>query len=146
MYRFTTGINAQALLLLGGVAALLAAQLTVMPMDVVRLLQLTTIPIFSASKVPQIIKAFADKSTGQLDLFMVTLQTLGSLARVFTSRNLDWLYLAGYIIGSSLSGIMLLQILIYGGSGAHKTAKAASTKEPAAAPAGKSPQRSKKTQ
>jgi len=153
MYRYTTGINAQAALLLGGVAALLAAQMTVMPMDVVRLLQLTTIPIFSASKVPQIIKAFADKSTGQLDLFMVTLQTLGSLARVFTSRNLDWLYLAGYIIGSTLSGIMLLQILVYGGSAHKATTKGGAAKDAqqngaagSATAANKSPQRSKKTE
>ena len=115
IYIYTTGINGQAMAVLGGALALLAAQMTVMPMEIVVALQLTTIPIFSASKVPQIAKAYQEKSTGQLDLFMVALQTLGSLVRVFTSmqqKEVDAMYLAGYVIGASLNGIILLQILV----------------------------------
>jgi mannose-P-dolichol utilization defect protein 1 len=67
----------------------------------------------AVAKLPQIIKAFQDKSTGQLDLFMVTLQTLGSLTRVFTTLQSvnNPIYLFGYVLGSSLNAIMTAQVL-----------------------------------
>ena len=116
MYKYTTGVNLHGLLLLGSAVALLGWEMTVAPIDLVASLQTTTLFIFSASKVPQIVQAFRQKSTGKLDLFMVALQLLGSLTRVFTTLQSvdDFRYALGYIIGSTLSGIMCLQILMYG--------------------------------
>ena len=139
LYRFTTGINAEAIVLLGSVAAFFAWEMSSAPLELVASLQATTIAIFSGSKVPQIVKAFQAKSTGQLDLFMVTLMTGGSLARVFTTfQTVDdkvcaarspahagalckrliaiapQFYLLSYIVGTALNAVMLGQVLIYG--------------------------------
>ena len=83
MFRYTTGINAKATVFLGAVAAVFAWEMTSAPMDIVVWLQGTTLLIFSVAKVPQIVQAFQAKSTGQLDLFMVALQTLGYVKRRF---------------------------------------------------------------
>jgi mannose-P-dolichol utilization defect protein 1 len=138
MYHFTTGINAQAVLLLGAALALCAYELTAAPIELVVGLQTFSIAVFSVAKLPQIIKAFQDKSTGQLDLFMVTLQTLGSLTRVFTTMQSvnNPIYLFGYILGSSLNAIMTAQVLYYGSAKSNKT-DAAKTKADAKSPKAK---------
>jgi mannose-P-dolichol utilization defect protein 1 len=132
MYRFTTGINAQAVLLLGAALALCVYELTAAPIELVVGLQTFSIAVFAVAKMPQIIKAFQDKSTGQLDLFMVTLQTLGSLTRVYTTLQSvnNPIYLFGYVLGSSLNAIMTAQVLYYG-SAKSKQAKT-ETKSPKA--------------
>lgn len=136
MYRFTTGINVRTVALLGSALALLAFELTVAPIELVVALQtFSTIVVFTVAKLPQIIKAYKEKSTGQLDLFMVALQTLGSLVRVFTTFQSvnNPIYLFGYILGSTFNATMTLQVLIYGGGKGKDTAATAAnntTKSP----------------
>lgn len=122
-YVYTTGYSAQAFLLHAAAVGLLAWELLFAPLEAVVALQSLSIAIFTVAKVPQIVSAFRLKSTGQLDLFMVLLQTLGSLVRVFTTlQSVDNpVYLAGYVLGSSLNAVMTLQVLYYGSAKSHAT-------------------------
>jgi len=87
----------------------------IIPASVLTLLQTATIPIFTMSKIPQIYINSKNKSVGQLSGITVFLNFAGSLARVFTTlaEVPDNLVLVGYLIGATLNGIMLLQVLIY---------------------------------
>ena len=67
----------------GAIAAVLSTQ--VVSMEIMEVLQLMTIPLFSASVVPQIMSNFRGKSTGQLALVSVALSFVGGLARIFTT-------------------------------------------------------------
>jgi mannose-P-dolichol utilization defect 1 len=115
-YVYTTGYNLQAALLQGAALALLAWELLAAPIEAVIALQSLSIGIFTVAKLPQIVQAFQQKSTGQLDLFMVLLQTLGSLVRVFTTLQTvdNPVYLFGYVLGATLNGIITAQVLYYG--------------------------------
>jgi mannose-P-dolichol utilization defect protein 1 len=53
--------------------------------DLLAMLQLSTLPLSLASKVPQIVQNARARSTGQLSAFAVFAQLLGSLARLFTT-------------------------------------------------------------
>ena len=122
----------QGYVLLSVALGLLLFEMSGAPMWLVLGLQSLTIPIFSASKIPQIVKAYNEQSTGQLDFFMVFLQMLGSLTRVFTTYQSvsDPMYLLGFVIGAVLSGIMCAQIVYYGKStGKAKKAKKAKSKK-----------------
>jgi len=120
MYVYSSrGFTLNGAALLGSALLLIAAELTVAPMSVVVLLQTVSVALFAIAKLPQIVKGFAEKSTGQLDLFMVSMQTLGSLVRVFTTLQSvnDPIYLFSFILGSTLNAIITLQVLVYGGGG-----------------------------
>jgi mannose-P-dolichol utilization defect protein 1 len=86
------------------------------PHSILGTLQTGSIAIFSASKIPQIISNFRNKSTGALSLITFLLNFGGSMARVFTTMKEldDNVVLMGYVIGAALNGIILLQILFYG--------------------------------
>lgn len=92
------------------------------PLDFQSVLQAATIPIFTISKLPQIWMNFSSKSAGQLSLVTVLLNFVGSLARTFTTLTQvkDPLVLAGYLIGATLNGTLLFQILFYGGAESKK--------------------------
>eukprot|EP01116_Phalansterium_solitarium_P001596 TRINITY_DN1140_c0_g1_i2.p1 TRINITY_DN1140_c0_g1~~TRINITY_DN1140_c0_g1_i2.p1 ORF type:complete len:244 (-),score=55.25 TRINITY_DN1140_c0_g1_i2:55-786(-) len=79
-------------------------------------LQGATIPIFIASRVPQIWRNFADKSAGQLALLTYLLNFAGAVARIFTTIQEvdDPLMLVSCVVGALLNGIILFQILFYG--------------------------------
>jgi hypothetical protein len=103
--------------------------------------------IFASAKIPQILKGFREKNTGQLDLFMVIMQLLGSVGkknknaattvglikrhfykivvRVFTTMQSvdDPLYLLSYIIGSTLNAVLVFQVLFYGNQDKQKKKK-----------------------
>jgi mannose-P-dolichol utilization defect protein 1 len=132
-YVFTTGYNVQAAALQAAALALLFWELYAAPLEYVVLLQSLAIGIFTIAKLPQIVQAFQNKSTGQLDLFMVLLQTLGSLVRVFTTLQTvdNPVYLFGYILGASLNGIITAQVLYYG-AGKKAPATAGAVKSPKA--------------
>jgi len=82
-------------------------------------LQACTIPIFAASKIPQILNNYTQRSTGQLSFVTVFMTFGGSSARVFTTWKevSDSIVLAGYLIGTFLNGILVLQFLLYSSSG-----------------------------
>jgi len=87
----------------------------VISFQIVSFLYSLNIPIFVASRVPQIWTNFSYKSTGQLALLTWLLNFGGSMARVFTTvqETSDNLMLAGYVLGVLLNGTILLQILLY---------------------------------
>lgn len=90
-----------------------------LPSNLQPLLVLINLPLIISSRVPQIITNMQQKSTGQLSLPTYFLQFAGSSIRIFTTIQevgYDLPLLSGFIIGASLNGILLLQIIIYRGS------------------------------
>ncbi|MCO5572891.1 hypothetical protein L7F22_026652 [Adiantum nelumboides] len=72
--------------------------------------------IFFFSRIPQIVKNYQNKQTGQLSVLTSLMNFLGSLARLFTSIQAR--APISMVIGSSLGiithGILVLQIQTYG--------------------------------
>ncbi len=79
------------------------------------LFQTLTIPIFAASRLPQIVSNFNGKSTGILSVVTVTLNAFGSLARVFTTlaEVEDNVVLAGMLASCAMNIVLLLQVIAY---------------------------------
>jgi mannose-P-dolichol utilization defect protein 1 len=67
------------------------------------------------SRIPQIITNFLNKSTGQLAFFTFLLNFLGGIARLGTVlvETSDFSYQLPYYVGTSLSGILVIQFLLY---------------------------------
>jgi len=68
-----------------------------------------------ASRVPQIYTNYSNGHTGQMALITWVLNMGGSLARVFTTLQEvnDAIILSGYIIGASLSSVLVFQIIYF---------------------------------
>jgi mannose-P-dolichol utilization defect protein 1 len=115
IYRLTTGIHLEAIALVCLILSICLYELTVAPLSVVAALQMVSIGIFTVAKAPQIFKVFREQSTGQLDLFMLSMQTLGTTIRVFTTleATTDRVYLLSYLIGMVLDATLMGQILYY---------------------------------
>ncbi|CAH2354159.1 hypothetical protein CLIB1423_14S03422 [[Candida] railenensis] len=83
-------------------------------------LQVLSIPISIVSKIPQIKKNYALKSTSHLSNITVGANVLGSFIRVFTTLQdfeklgRDKVLLAGYCSSFALNAILAGQCLIYG--------------------------------
>jgi len=118
--KFSAAKNSAILLYialyLGAAYLLLVNPANMVPTSLLANFQAATIPIFMASRIPQILRSFADKSTGQLAILTWGLNFLGAVARVFTSavEIKDTLILASAIIGAFLNGIIVFQILYFG--------------------------------
>jgi mannose-P-dolichol utilization defect protein 1 len=99
------------------IALVAALVLLRVPMSLMRLLQLATVPISLFSKVPQITENYRNQSTGQLSVFAVTSQVFGCLARVFTTMTEmeDSLVLAGFVLALILNTVLAFQIYTYWG-------------------------------
>ncbi|KAI9333104.1 hypothetical protein BDR26DRAFT_806098 [Obelidium mucronatum] len=69
------------------------------------------------SKVPQIHSNWANQSCGQLSAVTVGLQTVGSLARCFTTATevKDTVIFVTYLVATGLNGTVLYQVVIYWG-------------------------------
>jgi len=106
----TTFVSASALYL-----AFAVSLFTVAPSSVLATLQSLTIPIFAASRLPQIVSNYQHKSTGQLAFLTTALNALGSAARVFTTVQEvgDPIMLTGVVISTALNGLLLVQMLWY---------------------------------
>lgn len=85
------------------------------PVSQLPLLQTMTIPIFAASRLPQIFSNFSNKSTGVLSVITVSLNAAGSLARVFTTLTevQDQVVLAGMLASATMNVIILVQVIMY---------------------------------
>jgi mannose-P-dolichol utilization defect protein 1 len=96
------------------VATLVGTQFA--PLGLIQAAFASNIVIFSASKVPQIIKNYRAGSTGNLDAFMFLLQGGGGAARVYTTlaEVPDPTLLLGFVIGTALNFIIFAQIIYYG--------------------------------
>ncbi|KAK9427905.1 hypothetical protein V1505DRAFT_378674 [Lipomyces doorenjongii] len=81
-------------------------------------LQAITIPLNLASKIPQIITIFKNKSTGQLSAVSVFAYMGGSVARVFTTLQEvdDHIVLAGVVLSALLNGVLVVQMVMYWGA------------------------------
>lgn len=90
------------------------------PLSFVSLLQASTIPVYIASRVPQIWSNFKAKSAGQLALLTWVLNLAGGVARVFTTiqESNDPLMLVTVLLGVTLNGTIVAQILYYGSKSA----------------------------
>lgn len=71
--------------------------------------------IFLSARVPQIWKNFRGKSTGQLSFLTCLMNLGGSMARVFTSVqvNAPFSMIMGIILAVFTNGIIMSQILLY---------------------------------
>ena len=106
---------------------------SVIDMSMMTLLSTLSIPIFTASKLPQIYTNFKNKSTGELSVITCVLQLGGTAARVFTTLKEvdDKVILTGFLLGLVLNAIITLQIFWYwnnsGSDGGDKTKKQPAT-------------------
>ncbi|KAJ3098527.1 hypothetical protein HDU97_003946 [Phlyctochytrium planicorne] len=87
-------------------------------------LQWVAILIGVFSKVPQIMENRETRSTGQLSAVTVGLQTVGSLARCYTTITEvgDPVILITYVVATVLNGVVFYQVWLYWGR-ARRTAK-----------------------
>ena len=78
-------------------------------------LQALTIPISLASKVPQMLELYKDKSRGQLSSIVVFAQLLGTIARVFTTmtETSDKLLLYGFGLATLFNAAIAAQVVYY---------------------------------
>lgn len=123
MFHYSGGIGAKVV----GMGAVWALALSTLlsgqvPMEVMSTLQLASVGVFIASKVPQVISNFMNRSTGKLAFLTFFLNFAGSAARVFTtiSEVDDKIILASAILGAVLNLTITLQILIFGDKDAAK--------------------------
>lgn len=100
--------------LLAGLGLLLA------PARILALLQLATLPIALFSKLPQIAQNQRTRSTGQLSSVAVGAQTLGCLARLFTTATEvdDVLVAGGFALALILNLVLAIQMVAFWGQGA----------------------------
>lgn len=83
--------------------------------DMWNLVGKSNLALLVLSRVPQIITNFMNKSTGQLAFFTFLLTFLGGVARLGTVliETDDFSYQLSFIVGVVLSGIIVLQFLLY---------------------------------
>ena len=88
---------------------------TAVPPAMLKTLQLFTIPVSLASKVPQMLELHRDKATGQLSVLVVFAQLLGTLARVFTTLTdtNDRLLIWGFALATVFNAVIAVQVLLY---------------------------------
>ncbi|KJA18987.1 hypothetical protein HYPSUDRAFT_144278, partial [Hypholoma sublateritium FD-334 SS-4] len=92
-----------------------ALALFMVPINILALLQLATLPLCLASKLPQIRQNHRARATGQLSAFVVGAQIAGCLARVYTTVQEvgDALVLAGYVLALLLNSVLAVQLWAY---------------------------------
>ncbi|KDQ32533.1 hypothetical protein PLEOSDRAFT_1080105 [Pleurotus ostreatus PC15] len=102
------------------------AALARVPSDVLSYLQMATVPLSLASKLPQIIQNSQAKSTGQLSSFAVVAQIVGCLARLFTTATEvgDPILVAGFGMALLLNCVLGAQVWMYWGNKGAVEAKA----------------------
>ncbi|KAL4541787.1 hypothetical protein Ndes2437B_g06121 [Nannochloris sp. 'desiccata'] len=80
-----------------------------------------------ASRVPQILQSYSDKSTGQLSIVTYALNLAGAAARIFTTlqqKNAGTAMLRGAMLSTLLNAVMVGQIIMYRGNGTKGKKKA----------------------
>ncbi|KDN51585.1 hypothetical protein RSAG8_00130, partial [Rhizoctonia solani AG-8 WAC10335] len=98
---------------------LLGLVLLFSPAKVLAMLQLSTLPISLFSKLPQIAQNQRARSTGQLSAVAVGAQTLGCLARLFTTATeVDDILVAGsFALALLLNFVVAVQMVAFWGQG-----------------------------
>lgn len=97
-------------------------------------LQSLSIPLFAASRLPQIYTNYREQSTGQLAFLTTALNAVGSLARVFTTVQEvgDPIMLFGIGVSVLLNGVLLAQMAWYWSNDTQKGPGAVIKKPPKA--------------
>jgi mannose-P-dolichol utilization defect 1 len=85
--------------------------------DTLAVLQVATIPLSLASKIPQIVSNSRARSTGQLSAFAIFSQLFGSLARLFTTLTEvgDTRMSAAFGLAFLLNAVLAFQVWQYAG-------------------------------
>ncbi|KAL5635886.1 hypothetical protein ACGC1H_004625 [Rhizoctonia solani] len=98
---------------------LLGLVLLFSPAKVLAMLQLATLPISLFSKLPQIAQNQRARSTGQLSAVAVGAQTLGCLARLFTTATEvnDILVAGSFALALLLNLVVAVQMVAFWGQG-----------------------------
>lgn len=93
-----------------------------------QLVQKSNLMLLVLSRIPQIITNFTNKSTGQLAFLTFLLNFVGGIARLGTVlvETSDFMYQLQFMVGVSLSGIIIFQFFLYWNS--EKTKVATSSK------------------
>ncbi|KAJ1028562.1 hypothetical protein NDA16_001728 [Ustilago loliicola] len=109
----STKLTVAAVLMAIGALALAAP--SVITQSTLTFLQALTIPISLASKVPQMLELYKDKSRGQLSSIVVFAQLLGTIARVFTTmtETSDKLLLYGFGLATVFNAAIAAQVIYY---------------------------------
>jgi mannose-P-dolichol utilization defect protein 1 len=101
-----------------GVALYVAASYylyTSASLAVLAICQTCTIPLFGASRLPQIYRNYVSSSTGVLSSITIGMNVAGTAARIFTTWQEvdDRVVLAGILSSFALNATMLAQVLYY---------------------------------
>ncbi|KAJ7020009.1 hypothetical protein C8F04DRAFT_974903 [Mycena alexandri] len=90
---------------------------SIIPLPLLALLQVTTLPLSLFSKIPQIRQNSRAQSTGQLSAFAVVSQVLGCAARLFTTATEvgDNIVSAGFALALVLNLVLGAQLWMYWG-------------------------------
>ncbi|KAJ7451848.1 hypothetical protein B0H11DRAFT_311694 [Mycena galericulata] len=91
--------------------------ISLIPLPLLALLQLTTLPLSLFSKLPQIQQNYRAQSTGQLSAFAVISQIAGCAARLFTTATEvgDSIVAAGFALALVLNVVLGAQLWLYWG-------------------------------
>lgn len=104
-----------SLLAIAYAAMLLLLYSSLVPMSVLMVLQVCSIPILNLARLPQILLNWRRKSTGELSPITLGLQLLGNLARIFTTiaQVRDPLMFAGICVATLFNSFLFLQWIFY---------------------------------
>ncbi|KAF8820219.1 PQ loop repeat-containing protein [Cardiosporidium cionae] len=85
------------------------------PPIIIPLLGILPIPLSISSILPQIIKNFKQGHTGQISLVTITIQLMGNIVRIYTSKVQanDLLLMTYFCFGATLKGILFSQVCLY---------------------------------
>lgn len=88
------------------------------PIALLAVLQGSATVLLTGALVPQILRNWRQKNSGQWSLFTAGLSVAGNAIRVFTTLQLtrDPLLLSGFVFGLTLNSILFAQIILYGRS------------------------------
>jgi mannose-P-dolichol utilization defect protein 1 len=80
-------------------------------------LQGLTIPLYVASRVPQVLKIARERSAGHLSAVTFAANLLGSVGRLYTTKHElggDRVLVTGFIVSIALNALLVAQILYFG--------------------------------
>lgn len=94
---------------------IIAASTTILPVNVLWVLQACNVPILMSGKLLQAFENYKNGSTGQLSAATIIALTLGSIARIFTSiqETGDKMMIITYVASTSANLVLFFQIFYY---------------------------------
>lgn len=107
--------RAAGLLALAYAVMLVLLYSSLVPLRVLMVLQVCSIPILNLARVPQILLNWRRRSTGELSPVTLGLQLLGNIARIFTTiaQVRDFLMFAAICVATLFNTVLFLQWVFY---------------------------------